>query len=54
MPEERDDTVRCKIVRTGFTLVVFNIYQKKVTNGVVTTVCKNAAGVYMYTVDDIE
>ena len=40
-----------KIVRTGFTLVVFNmIYNNKVTNGAVTTVCKNA----VTTVDDIE
>ena len=40
-----------KIVRTGFTLVVFNmIYHNEVTNGAVTTVCKNA----VTTVDDIE
>ncbi len=40
-----------KIVRTGFTLVVFNmIYHNKVTNGAVTSVCKNA----VTTVDDIE
>ena len=40
-----------KIVRTDFTLVVFNtIYHDKVTDGAVTTVCKNAAT----TVDDIE
>ena len=40
-----------KIVRNGFTLVVFNmIYHNKVTNGSVTTVCKNA----VTTVDDIE
>ena len=40
-----------RIVRTGFTLVVFNmIYHNKVTNGAVTTVCKNA----VTTVDDIE
>ena len=40
-----------KIVRTGFTLVVFNmIYHNKVTNGAVTTVSKNA----VTTVDDKE
>ena len=40
-----------KIVRTGFTLVVFNmIYHNKVTNDAVTSVCKNA----VTTVDDIE
>ena len=38
-------------LRTSFTLVVFNmIYHNKVTNGAVTTVCKNA----VTTVDDIE
>ena len=40
-----------KIVRTGFTLLVFNmIYHNKVTNGAVTTVCKNAVP----TVDNIK
>ena len=40
-----------KIVRTSFALVVFNmIFHNKVTNGAVTTVCKNA----VTTVDDIE
>ena len=40
-----------KIVRTGFTSVVFNmIYHNRVTDGAVTTVRKNA----VTTVDDIE